>query len=57
MLHALRQSEIMKAELQKVPLRRFAKPEEIAEGVCFLASPMSGYMCGAAMLMDGYIFH
>ncbi|KAN0119186.1 short chain dehydrogenase/ reductase [Hyaloscypha variabilis] len=53
MLHALRQSEIMKAELQKVPLRRFAKPEEIAEGVCFLASPMSGYMCGAAMLMDG----
>ena len=43
----------MKDELQKVPLRRFAKPEEIAEGICFLASPMSAYMCGVAMLMDG----
>jgi NAD(P)-dependent dehydrogenase (short-subunit alcohol dehydrogenase family) len=53
MLHALGESEIMKAELQKVPLRRFAKPEEIAEGVCFLASTMSGYMCGATMLIDG----
>jgi NAD(P)-dependent dehydrogenase (short-subunit alcohol dehydrogenase family) len=43
----------MKAELEKVPLKRFAKPEEIAEGVCFLASPMSSYMCGVAMAMDG----
>jgi NAD(P)-dependent dehydrogenase (short-subunit alcohol dehydrogenase family) len=43
----------MKAELQKVPLRRFAKPEEIAEGICFLASSMSSYMSGVAMVMDG----
>jgi NAD(P)-dependent dehydrogenase (short-subunit alcohol dehydrogenase family) len=43
----------MKAELQKVPLRRFANPEEIAEGICFLASPMSSYMSGVAMVMDG----
>lgn len=53
MLDALSQSEVMKAELQKVPLRRFAKVEEIAEGICFLVSPMSSYMNGAAMVMDG----
>jgi NAD(P)-dependent dehydrogenase (short-subunit alcohol dehydrogenase family) len=47
----------MKAEVQKVSLRRLAKPEEIAEGVCFLASPMSSYMCGVAMLMDGLGFY
>ena len=53
LVDALRHSDNLKDELQKVPLRRFAKPEEIAEGVCFLASPMSAYMCGVAMLMDG----
>lgn len=53
LLDALSRSEVMKAELQKVGLRRFAKPEEIAQGICFLASTMSSYMSGVAMAMDG----
>ncbi|KIW30208.1 uncharacterized protein PV07_05967 [Cladophialophora immunda] len=46
-------SEIMRAEMAKVPMRRFAEPEEIADAICFLASPMSSFMSGASLVVDG----
>ncbi|MFZ6863537.1 SDR family oxidoreductase [Undibacterium sp. Ji67W] len=36
-------------------LKRLAKPEEIAQSVLYLASDMSSFMTGAAMLVDGGI--
>ena len=38
---------------EKIPLRRFAKPEEIAHIVCFLASDACSYMTGNCVTIDG----
>jgi NAD(P)-dependent dehydrogenase (short-subunit alcohol dehydrogenase family) len=35
------------------PLRRFGKPEEIAETVLFLASDGAGYITGQVIHVDG----
>lgn len=43
----------MNAELEKVPLGRLAKMEEIADAIVFLSSPMSSFMCGSALVVDG----
>jgi NAD(P)-dependent dehydrogenase (short-subunit alcohol dehydrogenase family) len=40
-------------ELARVPLQRIAKPEEIADCIAFLASPMASYMTGAGLSVDG----
>ncbi len=37
----------------QVPLRRFARPEEIAQVVVFLASDRASYVTGAVLSMDG----
>ncbi len=39
--------------LSRVPLNRFAKPEEIAEAVKYLASPLASYTTGQTILIDG----
>lgn len=36
-----------------VPLKRFAEPEEIANGVVFLASDCASFITGATLLIDG----
>jgi len=36
-----------------VPLRRFGKPDEIAAGICFLASDDAAYATGTVILIDG----
>ena len=35
------------------PTGRMAKPEEVARGVVFLASPRSGFMTGSELVVDG----
>jgi 3alpha(or 20beta)-hydroxysteroid dehydrogenase len=37
----------------RVPLRRYASPEEVAELVCWLASDASAYATGAEFVLDG----
>lgn len=39
--------------LQKIPLRRFGTPQEVADLVLFLASPASDLITGEAILIDG----
>ncbi len=39
--------------LGMIPMGRMAKPEEIARGVVFLASPASGFTSGTNLVIDG----
>ncbi|GEP42140.1 SDR family oxidoreductase [Brevifollis gellanilyticus] len=43
----------IKAVKRETPMRRFARPEEIAAAVFFLASPEASYITGAALKLDG----
>lgn len=49
------QTDIMQREGAKIPVGRFADMEEIADHITFLASPMSSYMYGSALVADGYV--
>jgi NAD(P)-dependent dehydrogenase (short-subunit alcohol dehydrogenase family) len=39
--------------IKRIPLQRFAQPEEIGNMVVFLASSLAGYITGTTIYMDG----
>lgn len=39
--------------MNRMAMKRFAQPEEIANGITYLSSWMSSFMSGEAMLVDG----
>ena len=45
--------KVKEAMLNRVPLHRFATPQEIAEAVCFMASPAASYMTGQTLHVNG----
>jgi 2-deoxy-D-gluconate 3-dehydrogenase len=47
------QSRTRESAAKGVPIRRFGKPEEIANLVVFLASDLSSYMVGEHVIIDG----
>jgi NAD(P)-dependent dehydrogenase (short-subunit alcohol dehydrogenase family) len=44
---------LMKAVHRMHPLGRIAEPREVAEAVCFLASPRASFITGATLIVDG----
>ena len=45
--------KIEKAMTERLPLRRFGDPDDIAGAAVFLASPAGRWMTGQAMIIDG----
>lgn len=45
--------EVMKAFMQRIPLRRMGNPDDIATTVLFLLSPASAYIAGGLVVVDG----
>lgn len=43
----------MNGEIAKVPQGRLGEMEEIADSIVFLASPMSSFMAGTGLVVDG----
>ena len=39
--------------LARIPVRRFGKPEEVAQAVLFLVSPLASYITGHCLVVDG----
>lgn len=46
-------SETRDQNLQRIPVKRFGKPEEVAAVVSFLASPAASYILGQTIVVDG----
>jgi 2-hydroxycyclohexanecarboxyl-CoA dehydrogenase len=46
-------ARIVEGAIRATPMRRAAKPEEIAEAVAFLASPASGFVTGQVLSVNG----
>ncbi|EXJ85877.1 hypothetical protein A1O1_06246 [Capronia coronata CBS 617.96] len=46
-------SGAMQKEIERTPAGRLAETEEIADSIAFLASPMSSFMYGAGLVVDG----
>jgi NAD(P)-dependent dehydrogenase (short-subunit alcohol dehydrogenase family) len=47
--------QVLAAAQQRLPLRRIATPQEIANAVVFLASDRASYISGAIVAMDGAV--
>ena len=45
--------DIKRQNIERTPLRRLGKPEEIADAVAFLASPAASFIVGQTLVVDG----
>ena len=43
----------MEADIRRLPIKRFGRPEEVAQLVAFLVSPAGDYMTGTTLILDG----
>lgn len=52
-LNGIAMDEAVQRANERLPMRRIATPEEIADAVLYLASPRASYVTGAVLAMDG----
>lgn len=45
--------EVKEEMIEEIPMKRFAKPEEVANAIAFLASPAASYITGINVPVDG----
>jgi 3-oxoacyl-[acyl-carrier protein] reductase len=45
--------QIARAQVEKITLKRFGKPDEVANVAVFLASDDSSYITGQTIVVDG----
>lgn len=45
--------DVLKKRVRKIPASRMAMPDEMGAMVCYLASPLSDFVTGAVMVIDG----
>lgn len=45
--------DVLKKRVRKIPAGRMADPDEMAAMVCYLASPVSDFVTGAILVIDG----
>ena len=50
---AIDDPETLKKQVQSIPMKRAAKPEEIAHAAVFLASEQARYIHGTTIFVDG----
>jgi 3-oxoacyl-[acyl-carrier protein] reductase len=46
-------AEYLERLAKEIPLRRMAKPEEVADAIVWLASERASYITGQTLLVDG----
>lgn len=54
-LRQISAAEVLEQQQQRLPLRRIAEPQEIANAVVFLSSSRASYITGAILSMDGAV--
>ena len=47
------QPEVMKAQMEKIPLKKFAEPEDIASMILYLVSDEAKFITDGDFLVDG----
>lgn len=45
--------DLEKRLMKAIPMRRWGRPEDIADAILFLASPAAGYITGQSLAIDG----